>query len=482
VAADRSPARRRPRSRSTSGARVSRSRAAAPRAGAGARDTTSPGRDPAAPIRVAILGWGTIGSGVIRLFQERQRELSARLGHPIELARVVDIDLKRSRPVKVAKSLLGNDAKQILGDPKIDVIVELMGGFEPARRFLLEAIANGKDVVTANKALLAKHGAELLDAAEKRGVGFGFEASVGGGIPIIRTLREGLSADRNRAVFGIVNGTSNYILSTMASQGRSFDDVLAAAQREGLAEADPTYDVEGIDAAHKLAILAQLAFGVRLPVDDVHTEGIRHVDATDMAYAAELGYAIKLLAIAKDHGSAVEARVHPTMIPLEHPLASVNGAFNAVCVQGDALGRSMYYGLGAGMMPTATAVVADVLDIARDRLGLGRPRLAPLGYGVASQRRTRIRPMGDVSCEYYLRLQVRDRPGVLARIAGDLGEHGISIASVVQRDRKNGGTVPIVIRTHEARERDLRRALERVRSRASVHGAPVAIRIEPNPG
>jgi homoserine dehydrogenase len=384
--------------------------------------------------------------------------------------------------VKVPAGLLSSKASEVIADPGIDVIVELMGGFEPARTFLLQAIAAGKDVVTANKALLAKHGEELLSAAERAGVGFGFEASVGGGIPIIRTLREGLAADRNRAVFGIVNGTSNYILSTMASKGRSFADVLADAQREGLAEADPTYDVEGIDAAHKLAILAQLAFGVRLPLDAIYTEGIRHVDAIDMAYAAELGYAIKLLAIAKDHTTSVEARVHPTMIPLDHPLASVGGAFNAVCVQGDALGRSMYYGLGAGMMPTATAVVADVLDVARDRRGLGRPRLAPLGYPVARQRRARVRPMGDVVCEYYLRLQVRDRPGVLARIAGDLGDHGISIASVVQRDRGSAGPVPIVIRTHEARERDLRRALERAKSRAAVRGAPVAIRIEPNPG
>lgn len=434
------------------------------------------------PIRVAILGWGTIGSGVIRLLREQSSELSARLGHPLELARVVDIDLERARPVKVPRSLLGTRASEIFEDPRIDVVVELMGGFEPARSFVLQAIRAGKDVVTANKALIAKHGAELIDAAERTGVGFAFEASVGGGIPIIRTLREGLAADHHRAVFGIVNGTSNYILSTMASQGASFADVLAAAQREGLAEADPTYDVEGIDAAHKLVILAQLAFGTSLPLDAVHTEGIRQVDALDMAYAAELGYAIKLLAIAKDHGRSLEARVHPTMIPLEHPLASVNGAFNAVCVQGDALGRSMYYGLGAGMMPTATAVVADILDLARDRLGLGRPRLAPLGYVRKRQRRVRVRPIGDVVCEYYLRLQVRDRPGVLARIAGDLGDQGISIASVVQRDRRNGGRVPVVIRTHEARERDLRRALDRLRSRAAVHGAPVAIRIEPNPG
>lgn len=435
-----------------------------------------------AEVRVGLIGWGTIGSGVIKLLRERSGEIDERLGARLHLVRIADIDLQRRREVQVARSLLTNRAADVLADPGIDVVVELMGGLEPARSFVLEAMRSGKSIVTANKALLAHHGRELFAAAEEAGVGFGFEASVGGGIPIIRTLREGLGADRHSAVFGIVNGTSNYILSTMAAEGRSFADVLAAAQRGGLAEADPTYDVDGIDAAHKLTLLVQLAFGVRLPLDAVHTEGIREVDASDMAYARELGFTIKLLAIAKDHGDAIEARVHPTMIPARDPLATVDGAFNAVCVHGDALGRSMYYGQGAGMMPTATAVLADVLDVARDLRELGRPRLAPLGYPVARQRAVRVRPIGDVISEFYLRVHAQDEPGVLGRIASLLGQQGISIASVVQRERSTAGAVPIVIRTHETRERNMRRALDRVARLSSVSGKPVAIRIEENPG
>lgn len=448
--------------------------------------TAAPGVAARAPrkgeVRLGLIGWGTIGSGVIRLLRDRGSELDARLGARLRLARVADIDLQRRREVQVSRDILTTRAADVLGDPAIDVVIELMGGLEPARRFVLEAIAAGKAVVTANKALLAHHGAEILAAAEKQGVGFAFEASVGGGIPIIRTLREGLGSDRHSAVFGIVNGTSNYILSTMAEQGRSFAEVLAAAQRAGLAEADPSYDVDGIDAAHKLAILVQLAFGARVALGDVHTEGIRDVDASDMAYARELGFTIKLLAIAKDHGDTIEARVHPTMIPVADPLAAVGGAFNAVCVHGDALGRSMYYGQGAGMMPTATAVVADVLDVARDRRELGRPRLPPLGYPIAAQRVARVRPIGDVISEFYLRVHAKDEPGVLGKIASLLGQQGISIASIVQRERSNGGTVPIVIRTHETRERELRRALERVAKLPTVSGRPVAIRIEENPG
>ena len=434
------------------------------------------------PVRVAVIGWGTIGSGVIKLLREGQARLSARLGHPIELARVVDIDVRRKREVKVPKSLLSKDAAQVINDPNIDVIVELMGGLEPARTFVRQAIEQGKAVVTANKALLAHHGPELFRAAESRGSGFGFEAAVGGGIPIIRTLREGLGSDRNSAVFGIVNGTANYILSTMEAEGRTFQDVLSAAQADGLAEADPTYDVEGIDAAHKLTLLIQLAFGARVPLNAVHTEGIRLVDAIDMQFARDLGYTIKLLAIGKDHGAAgIEARVHPTMIPGTDPLANVNGAFNAVCVHGDALDRSMYYGLGAGMMPTATAVVADVLDVARDRL-TGRARLEPLGFPVRSLRKARVRPIGDISSEFYLRFDAKDEPGVLADIAGDLGRNGISIASVVQSERRSRGRVPVIIRTHDARERDLRRALARVSRRSRVGRSPVAIRIEQDVG
>ena len=433
-------------------------------------------------IGVALIGWGTIGSGVIKLLRDRGAEIGARLGAPLRLVGVADIDLKRKREVAVPRALLTNRTQELIRDPKVDVVIELMGGLEPARTFVLDAIAHGKSVVTANKALLAHHGAEILAAAEARGVGFQFEASVGGGIPIIRTLREALAADRQTAVFGIVNGTSNYILSTMAAEGRSFDDVLKDAQKAGLAEANPTYDVDGIDAAHKLTLLIQLAFGARVPLDAVHTEGIRDVDASDMEYARELGYAIKLLAIAKDHGSTIEARVHPTMIPANDPLAAVGGAFNAVCVHGDALGRSMYYGQGAGMMPTATAVVADVIDVARDLRELGRPRLAPLGYPIARQRAAKVRPIGDVTSEFYLRVHAQDEPGVLGRIASLLGQQKISIASVVQRERSTGGAVPIVIRTHGTRERDLRRALDRVAKMPSVSGKPVAIRIEENPG
>jgi len=433
-------------------------------------------------IGVALVGWGTIGSGVIKLLEDRRREIDARLGARLRLVGVADIDLKRKREVEVSRALLTSRTQELIRDPKVDVVIELMGGLEPARTFVLDAIAHGKSIVTANKALLAHHGTEILAAAEARGVGCRFEASVGGGIPIIRTLREALAADRQTAVFGIVNGTSNYILSTMAAAGRSFAEVLADAQKAGLAEADPTYDVDGIDAAHKLTLLVQLAFGVRVALDAVHTEGIRDVDASDMEYARELGYAIKLLAIAKDHGNAIEARVHPTMIPAHDPLAAVSGAFNAVCVHGDALGRSMYYGQGAGMMPTATAVVADVIDVARDLRELGRPRLAPLGYPIARQRVAKVRPIGDVMSEFYLRVHAQDEPGVLGRIASLLGQQKISIASVVQRARSSGGVVPIVIRTHETRERDLRRALDRVAKMPSVRGKPVAIRIEENPG
>lgn len=432
-------------------------------------------------IGIGIIGWGTIGSGVIRLLREDAERLSARLGARIDLVRVADLDLERRREVRVPRSQLSRDARSLITDPAIDVVVELMGGLEPARTFVLDAIAAGKAVVTANKALLAHHGREIFAAAEAARTGFGFEASVGGGVPIIRTLREALGSDRHLAVFGIVNGTSNYILSTMAAEGRGFAEVLAAAQAAGLAEADPTYDVDGIDAAHKLALLAQLAFGVALPLDAIGSEGIRQIDAIDMEYAREFGFAIKLLAIARDHGDSIEARVHPAMIPMTDPLANVGGAFNAICLQSAALGRTLYYGQGAGMMPTATAVVADILDVARDRL-LDGPRLPPLGYPVAQQRRLKVKALETLSSEYYLRIGVRDVPGVLGAIAGHLGRAGVSIASVVQREGGVGQGVPVVIRTHSAPEKAVRRALARVGALDSVAAPPVAIRIEATQG
>lgn len=436
------------------------------------------GRD----VRFGLIGFGTIGTGVIKLLQRQQAQIRARLGCRLTLARIADIDLHRDRGVRVDRKLLTSDATALLDDPTIDIVIELMGGYEPARRFVLRAIRNGKSVVTANKALLAVHGAEIFAAAERGGVDVGYEASVGGGIPIIRTLREGLAGDRNRAIYGIVNGTSNYILSTMTQQGGEFAAVLAEAQKQGLAEADPTYDVDGIDAAHKLALLIQLAFGTTARFPDVPVEGIRHVNQRDIGFAREFGYVIKLLAIAKQDSEAIEARVHPTMVPSRHLLADVNGAYNAIFVQGEALGATMYFGLGAGMMPTATAVLADLMEVARNLLSGSRGRIAPLGYPLAQQRRVPLKSMDDLVSEYYLRFMVVDRPGVLAKISGILGRHQISIASVIQREREHGASVPIVIRTHEARERDLRRALQQIDRLPVVRAKSVLIRIEDSLG
>jgi len=429
-------------------------------------------------VRVGLIGFGTIGTGVIKLLQRHPGHVKTRLGARLTLARVADLDLTRDRGVKLDPTLLTADAQSLIDDPSIDIVVELMGGYEPARRFVLRAIRAGKSVVTANKALLAVHGSEIFAAAEAAGVDIGYEASVGGGIPIIRTLKEGLSGDRNRAVYGIVNGTCNYILSTMSLQGGEFGDVLREAQAQGLAEADPTFDVDGIDAAHKLALLIQLAFGTGVKFDKIPVEGIRHVGQIDIGFAREFGYVIKLLAIAKEHSDGLEARVHPTMVPRRHILADVNGAYNAIAVQGEALGTSVYFGLGAGMMPTATAVVADLMDVARNLVGGSRGRVAPLGYPVAAQRRIRLKPMDDLVSEYYLRFMALDRPGVLAQISGVLGKHGISIAAVIQREREHGASVPVVIRTHEARERDVRRAMRAIDRLAAVRGHSTLIRIE----
>jgi homoserine dehydrogenase len=433
-------------------------------------------------VRVGLIGFGTIGSGVVKLLQRNQAQLRARLGSGLRLARIADIDLKTDRGVKVDPKILTTNAEELLDDPGIDIVIELMGGYDPARRFVLRAIRNGKSVVTANKALLAVHGAEIFAAAEKMSTDIGYEASVGGGIPIIRTLKEGLAADRNRAIYGIVNGTSNYILSTMTQQGGEFDAVLKEAQEQGLAEANPTYDVDGIDAAHKLTLLIQLAFGTAARFADIPVEGIRHVSQLDISFAREFGYVIKLLAIAKQDGDRIEARVHPTMVPRQHLLADVNGAYNAIAVQGEALGASMYFGLGAGMMPTATAVVADLMDVARNLLRRAGGRVAPLGYPLAQQRRVPLMPMDDLVSEYYLRFMVVDRPGVLAKIAGILGQHDISIASVLQKEREHGANVPIVIRTHHARERNLRRALRAIDRLAVVRAKSAVIRIEDSLG
>jgi len=429
-------------------------------------------------IRVGLIGFGTIGTGVVKLLHRQRATIRDKVGVGIDLVRIADIDTARDRGVKLGRGVLVPDARVVLDDPAIDIVIELMGGTGTARRFVLEAIDRKKDVVTANKALLAHHGAEIFQAASRAAVDIGFEASVGGGIPIIRVLKEGLSADRNVAVYGIVNGTSNYILSRMSAEGGEFGAVLAAAQADGLAEADPSFDVDGIDAAHKLTLLIQLALGARVPFDAIPVEGIRHVSQADIAFAREFGYAIKSLAVAKRAGDRIEAAVRPTMVPRRHLLADVNGALNAIVVHGEALGPSMYLGAGAGMMPTATAVVADLMEIGRNRLHRSRGRVAPLGLPLRSLARTRLVALDDLHSEYYLRFMVVDRPGVLARIAGILGSNDISIAAVIQREREHGRVVPVVIRTHDARETALRRAVRAIDRLSVVRGRSTAIRIE----
>lgn len=430
------------------------------------------------PLRIALLGCGTVGKGVIKLLRRDRAMLANKLGAPLELVGVADRSLRPDRALGLGAKLITRDAGALVVRQDVDIVVELFGGYEPARSFILKALRAGKDVVTANKALLAERGEEIFRAADKAGLAVGFEASVGGGVPIIRTLRDGLVGDRHRSVYGIVNGTCNSILTRMSEHGSDFADALAEAQRRGLAEANPALDIDGHDSAHKLCLLVTLAFGVMLTPRQVHTEGISHVTQADILYARELGYAIKLLAIAKHDDGAIEARVHPTMIPRRHLMASVGDAFNAIYIQSEALGSTMYFGLGAGQMPTATAVIADILDIARRRAAGPAVRGYPLGWPVALLQRASVKPMSDVICEYYLRFAARDKPGVLGAIASVLGRNGISIASVIQQGRGVETMVPVIMRTHEARERNLRHALAEICRRRIVEITPTFIRIE----
>jgi homoserine dehydrogenase len=431
-------------------------------------------------VRIGLLGLGTIGAGVVKLLEAQRPILEERAGCRLVLAAIADTDLTRPREgLDLARLPLTADAGRVLGDPSIDVVIELIGGLEPARTFILKALASGKHVVTANKALLAHHGAELYEEARRRGVMLAFEAAVAGGIPLIRALKEGLVANRILSVFGIVNGTSNYILSKMTDEGLDFSLVLKEAQAQGYAEADPTFDIEGLDSAHKLQILVTLAFRTFIDLKDIHTEGITRVTAQDIAYARELGYRIKLLAIAKAADGGVEARVHPTMIHAASPLAAVAGVFNAVFITGDAVGDLMFYGRGAGQLPTASAIWSDVLELAR-RIAHGIPSLAlelpAVGAGALP-----LRPMESIRCCYYLRVMAQDRPGVLSRVAGILGDNDISIASVIQKERAAREAVPVVMMTHEARERDMRIALAAIDRLPDVASATTMIRVEGGP-
>ena len=428
-------------------------------------------------VRIGLLGLGTVGSGVVKLLQAHRDELEERAGCRLILHRIADPDLARVREGLDLQALpLVPDPAQVLEDPEIQIVIELVGGLEPARSFILRAIQAGKHVVTANKALLAHHGTELFQEARGRGVMLGFEAAVAGGIPLIRAVKEGLVANRILSLLGIVNGTSNYILTKMTDDGLEFADVLKEAQVRGYAEADPTLDVEGMDSAHKLQILATLAFRTSVDLKEIHTEGITTVTPQDIAYARELGYRIKLLAIAKAADSGLEVRVHPTMIPAGSPLAAVSGVFNAIFITGDAVGDLMFYGRGAGQMPTASAVWSDIVETAR-RLAHGQ-RALPLELPAASLRSLRVRPMEEIRSAYYLRVMAADRPGVLSQVAGVLGRHDISIASVIQKGRAAAEAVPVVMMTHEARERDMRQALAVIDKLPVVAGPTMMIRVE----
>jgi homoserine dehydrogenase len=427
-------------------------------------------------IKIGLIGFGTVGTGLVRILQENAPLIEQRLGGRIALYKIADIDLARDRGVQVPQGILIADAEAVLSDPMISICVELIGGIEPARTFILKAMKAGKHVVTANKALLALHGAEIFAAAQEQGVRIGFEASVGGGIPIIRSLREGLVANRIISIFGILNGTSNYILTRMTQEKKGFREVLKDAQRMGYAEADPTLDVEGIDTAHKLAILATLAFGTRVHLNDIFVEGISAITPLDIQYSSEFGYRIKLLAIGKGDKGKVELRVHPTMLPANHLLSTVEGVYNAIYISGDAVGPTMFYGQGAGGLPTGSAVVSDLVDLCRDIIkgikgGDFRLPLVSCDEGM-------IKPIDEVSTPYYLRFTALDRPGVLSHISGILGNHEISIASVIQKGRKVKEAVPIVMMTHEAKEENIHHALSEINKLDIIRAKTTLIRVE----
>jgi homoserine dehydrogenase len=429
-------------------------------------------------INVGMIGLGTVGTGALRILRENAEVIQRRVGIPVEVTKVAVRDLKRDRGIAIPDGMLTTDASRIIEDPDIDIVVELIGGYEPAKELILSAIARGKHVVTANKALLAEHGIEIYEAARRTGVSIGFEGSVGGGIPVIKALKEALAANRILSIYGIINGTSNYILTKMTEEDRSFADVLAEAQRAGYAEADPTFDVGGIDTAHKLAILVNLAFGAHVNLKEIYTEGITAISPLDIDFGKVLGYKLKLLAIAKMHeGGKAEARVHPTMVPDEYPIAKVGGVYNAIQIVGNACGDIMLYGRGAGSMPTGSAVVGDIMDIARQIL-IEPSRKLPAGEPGQSGSAVVLQSMDSITSLYYFRFMALDQPGVLSQISGILGRHRISIAQMIQRGRKEGGSVPLVIMTHKALERDIQKAMVEIKALSCITEEPILIRVE----
>jgi len=430
-------------------------------------------------IKVGLIGFGTVGSGVGRILQKNSRLIEKRMGAKLILKRIADIDLKSDRGVKLKRGVLTRKAEDVIEDREIEIVIELVGGIEPAKTFILRAIRNKKHIITANKALLALHGNEIFREAQRFGVDVNFEASVGGGIPLIRSIKEGLVANQIDSIFGILNGTSNYILSKMTDEGRDFKEVLREAQEKGYAEADPTYDIEGIDAAHKLAILIRLAFGTALRFDEIFIGGISEITPLDIQYSREFGYRIKLLAIAKIDRGKIEARVHPTMIPEGHLLSTVEGVFNAIYIKGDAVGPTLFYGQGAGRMPTGSAVVSDLVELGRNVLTRATGRRVPLlSFQESAIEKIPLKKMDDVVMPFYMRFSALDRPRVLSKISGILGKNNISISAVIQKGRQVNGAVPIVMMTHEAKEKNVHQALKEIDHLGVILGKTIFLRVE----
>ena len=431
------------------------------------------------PINVGLLGIGTVGGGTFTVLDRNREEISRRAGCAITMKMVADKEVDKARRLVGGRAIVTADALEVVNHPDIDIVVELIGGTTTAKDLILKAIANGKHVVTANKALLARHGNEIFAAAQKKDVMVAFEAAVGGGIPIIKSLREGLSANRIEWIAGIINGTSNFILSEMRDKGASFQDVLKEAQRRGYAEADPAFDVEGVDAAHKLTIMAAIGFGIPMQFKSVYTEGISGLTQEDIRYAGELGYRIKLLAITRRRPKGIELRVHPALVPERRLIANVEGVMNAILVKGDAVGQTMYYGAGAGAEPTASAVVADLVDVARMLTADPEHRVPHLAFQPGQLADTPILPMGEVETRYYLRMKVRDQPGVLADITRILADLKISIEAMVQKEPRAGEVeVDIILLTHLTVEKNVDGAIAKIETLPVVVGKVTRIRLE----
>lgn len=431
------------------------------------------------PINVGLLGIGTVGGGTFTVLSRNAAEITRRAGRPIRITLVADKNLELAQQVTQGQARLTDDAFAVVSDPEVDIVIELIGGCGVAKDLVLKAIENGKHVVTANKALLAKHGNEIFAAAQKKGVMVAFEAAVAGGVPIIKALREGLTANRIQWIAGIINGTTNFILSEMRDKGLPFADVLKEAQRLGYAEADPTFDIEGVDAAHKLTIMSAIAFGIPMQFDKAHVEGISKLEAADIKYAEQLGYRIKLLGITKRKQNGIELRVHPTLIPTKRLIANVEGAMNAVLVQGDAVGATLYYGKGAGAEPTASAVIADLVDVTRMHTADPGHRVPHLAFQPDALVDTPILPLAEVETSYYLRLRVEDQPGVLAEITRILADQEISIDAMIQREPSEGEQqTDIIMLTHVTREKQIDAALTAIEALPVVRGKVVRLRLE----